>query len=87
MAQNKTTLISFRATDEQAKFLKNWQSQMEEQLSIEVPMGAVMRRLVDGFMRDYAERKEQGEAPKITDEQMKARNKSAIKSVTAYQDY
>lgn len=48
---NKNNIVTVRLSDEQLAFLKEWQQRIEQQMEIEVPLGAVIRRVIDGFIR------------------------------------
>ena len=48
---NKKNIVTVRLSDEQLAFLKEWQQRIEQQMEIEVPLGAVIRRVIDGFIR------------------------------------
>lgn len=47
--ENKNNVITVRVTDRTYKFLQEWQKKVEEELGIEVPLGAIVRRALDTF--------------------------------------
>lgn len=51
---NKTNVISVRVTDEQYRMLTEWQKAMEEETGIDIPLGALVRRLLDGALAQIA---------------------------------
>lgn len=50
---NKRNIVSVRLTDEQYEALTNWKNEVEAEVGIEVPLGALVRRILDTtFARD-----------------------------------
>lgn len=50
-ARNK--IVTVRLTDRQYDFLDKWKTDLEDYLNMEIPMGACIRRILDGFMNDF----------------------------------
>lgn len=47
MSRKKTYTVSTRLNEEQYKFLENWKKDLENELGIDIPLGALLRRAVD----------------------------------------
>ncbi|MDL2271526.1 hypothetical protein LJC23_00650 [Desulfovibrio sp. OttesenSCG-928-I05] len=46
----KKNIVSVRLTDEQHAFFTEWQTKLENETGISVPLGAVLRRALEGFI-------------------------------------
>lgn len=55
----KSNVVTVRLTDDQLKFFTDWQQSLESELGIDVPLGAVLRRALDGVINDYQKRTQQ----------------------------
>lgn len=44
----KNNVVTVRLTDEQLNFFTDWKEKLEGELGIDVPLGAVIRRALDG---------------------------------------
>lgn len=51
----KKNIVSVRLTDEQYAFFADWQAKLEEETGISVPLGAILRRALDGFMHQCSQ--------------------------------
>jgi len=49
----KNNVVTVRLTDEQLKFFTDWKEKLEEEAGIDVPLGAVIRRALDGTIQMY----------------------------------
>ena len=62
MEENKKQ-VSIELTDEQYAFLTSWQKTHEQELGIEVPLTAMVRKAIDGAMKAQAARSDRSERP------------------------
>ncbi|EHJ48856.1 Methyltransferase type 11 [Solidesulfovibrio carbinoliphilus subsp. oakridgensis] len=65
---SKTKVVTVRLTDEQYTFFNDWQKKLQAQTGIEVPMGAVIRRALEGFMH-FASSQNRQESPDLREAQ------------------
>ncbi len=54
----KSNVVTVRLTDEQLKVFTDWKEKLEGELGIDVPLGAVIRRALDGAIHMYNQRME-----------------------------
>ncbi|QGN39658.1 hypothetical protein [Klebsiella oxytoca] len=54
----KSNVVTVRLTDEQLKVFTDWKEKLEGELGIDVPLGAVIRRALDGAIQMYNQRTE-----------------------------
>lgn len=77
----KTKVISVRLTEEQYAFFSDWQSKLEAETGIEVPMGAILRRALDGFIHFS----KSDNRPKIAEShENQSRMQASVNYVTEY---
>ena len=62
MEDNKK-IISVELTEEQYKFLTDWQKTHEAELGIEVPLTSMIRKAIDGTMKAQTARAERSDRP------------------------
>lgn len=49
----KKNIIAVRVTDEQHTFLLRWQQHLQEELGMDIPLGALVRRMLDKVIQDF----------------------------------
>jgi len=71
----KNNVVTVRLTDEQLKFFTEWKEKLEGELGIDVPLGAVLRRALDGAIHGANQAREHNvRAENNTDERTEAAN-------------
>ena len=78
---NKTKVVTVRLTEEQYAFFSDWQTKLETETGIEVPMGAVLRRALEGFIH-FA--KSENRAESAEPHETEARKQASAKYVAQY---
>lgn len=70
----KNKIVTVRLSDAQYAFIEKWQKQVFDEIGVEVPTSAVVRRIVEGFIREYESgnfRKGEPRPPRGTTEEEK----------------
>lgn len=49
----KNKIVTVRLTDDQYAFIEKWQKKVSEEIGVDVPTGAVVRRIIEGFIKEY----------------------------------
>ena len=80
----KTKVVTVRLTEEQYAFFSEWQKKLESETGIEVPMGAILRRALEGFIQHYRHREGRSEA--LDPVQCEARKQASVAYVDDYQN-
>lgn len=62
--ENNEKIITVELTDEQYAFLTNWQKTHEQELGIEVPLTAMIRKAIDGTIKAQTARAERDASPR-----------------------
>lgn len=55
----KTHVVTVRLTREQHQFFSDWQDTLRKETGLDVPMGAIVRRALDGFIHHASQREEE----------------------------
>ncbi|MGK9174346.1 hypothetical protein KXR87_14100 [Yokenella regensburgei] len=80
----KSNVVTVRLTDEQLKVFTDWKEQLEEELGIDVPLGAVIRRALDGAIHMYNLRREENAQAQHHPEEHSARAQGANAYISDY---
>lgn len=78
---NKTRVVSVRLTEEQYAFFSNWQTKLETETGIDVPLGAILRRALDGFIH-FSNSENRPKIPESHESQ--SRTQASVNYVTEY---
>lgn len=82
----KNNVVTVRLTDEQLKVFTDWKAKLEGELGIDVPLGAVIRRALDGAIHMYNQRMDhEVQAEKNPDERA-ARTQGANAYISDYKE-
>lgn len=63
----KKNIIAVRVTDEQHEFLLRWQHQLQEELGMDIPLGALVRRMLDKVIHEFHTQGDSGITPGTED--------------------
>ena len=82
----KNNVVTVRLTDEQLKFFTEWKKKLEGELGIDVPLGAVIRRALDGTIHGFNQaRNHELQAENNTDERV-SRTEAANAYISDYKE-
>lgn len=82
----KNNVVTVRLTDEQLKVFTDWKEKLEGELGIDVPLGAVIRRALDGAIQMYNQRMDHEAQAEINPEQHAARTQGANAYISDYKE-
>lgn len=80
----KNNVVTVRLTDEQLKFFTDWKEKLEGELGIDVPLGAVIRRALDGAIQMSNQRRDHEVQAETNLDQRDARTQAANAYINDY---
>ncbi|MEQ4452000.1 MULTISPECIES: hypothetical protein [Kosakonia] len=82
----KSNVVTVRLTDEQMKFFTEWKEKLEGELGIDVPLGAVLRRALDGAIHRANQAREHDVRAENNTDERASRTEAANAYISDYKE-